>query len=116
MLPKNRRISRSYFPDIVKTGKRLNSPHFLLYIAPHPGADNLGNSKFSFSASKKNYKDAVVRNKLRRRGYSIIKNNIRGIQNGHFFFFSYKKGGEKLDFSELNEEIVKLLSNYTVLE
>ncbi|MFZ2522876.1 MAG: ribonuclease P protein component [Minisyncoccia bacterium] len=116
MLPKKRRIGRSLFAYITRVGKRYNSPHFLMYTAPMKAEEKPQDSRFSFSLSKKNCKSAVLRNKLRRRGYSVIKDIIINIESGHYFFFNSKKGVEKVGFLELKGEIVKLLSNYTVLK
>lgn len=114
MLPKNRRIERKFFNQIMRSDKRLNSPSFVLYITKinreKPGLP----SRFAFSASKKISKRASDRNKLRRRGYSIISKNIGNITSGNFYFFSYKKALER-DFSLLEKEILSLLSQYLVI-
>ena len=107
MLSKNKRISKKYFPFILKNSKRFNSPHFVLYISEN----NLkSQSNFSFSISKKICKKAVYRNKYRRQGYSIINKYLNQIKNGFFFFFSFKKSTYPVDFNTLNDEIFSLLS------
>ncbi len=79
--------------------------------------DNDGlKSIFSFSVSKKVSKSAVVRNKLRRRGYSVIESNISNIKPEHFLFFSYKKGGEKVSYKELENNVVGLLEKSFMLK
>lgn len=112
MLHKERRIPKAYFPYILKNGARYYSPHLLLYTA------KIGNetekSRFSFSISKKIAKSAVVRNKMRRRGYSIIGKNLMKFKNNHFMFFCFKKGCEKADFSALEAEIMTLISDFFV--
>ena len=112
MLPKNRRIPRKDFPYILKTGKRFNSPHFLLYVAKN---EQENKSKFSFSVSKKVYKKASDRNKYRRRGYSAVSKQINNIADGHLYFFSFKKGKYPVKFTELQDEIISLFRSCGVL-
>ncbi len=114
MLPKKQRIERKFFDQILKNGKRFNSPSFTLYVAKISTETTDLGSRFSFSASKKVAKQAVDRNKLRRRGYSVINRNIDKIKTGNFYFFSYKKGFEK-DYEGLEMDIMKLLSPFTVI-
>lgn len=109
MLPQNRRISKKDFSHILSRGKRLNSEHFLLYIAPTEGAPS-PKSRVSFSVSKKVSKTAVGRNKQRRRGYSVASKYLGRIKDGHFLFFSFKKGGDKLSVSAIEKEVSELLS------
>jgi len=114
MLPKNRRIARKDFLYVLQNGKRWNSPILLLNIAKM-SKDGI-NSQFAFSVSKKVAKLAVDRNKLRRRGYSIIEKKIDGIKTGYFFLFSYKKGAEKLKYQKIEEEVVRLLESSFMLK
>lgn len=113
MLKKTRRIRRSEFSYILSNSKRINTPHLLLCVAQ--GLNSI-ESKFSFSVSKKVSKSAVVRNKLRRRGYSIIGKNIDKISNGYFFFFNFKKGSDRLNFEGIENEIGVLLSDFLVVK
>jgi len=113
MLPHKRRIVRKEFAYILKNGKRYNSSHLLLYVAPLPKTSDL--SRFSFSISKKIYKNATDRNRYRRRGYSVISPIISLIPPGFLCFFSFKKGVYPLSFQQLQEEIVGLLKNSQLL-
>ena len=112
MLPKKRRIPRKEFPKILAEGKRYNSPDLLLYSA------NINKnipSKFSFSVSKKVFKNATDRNKYRRRGYAVINRHISKIKTGYLCFFSFKKGQSKITFKILEEQITDLLKQANVL-
>jgi ribonuclease P protein component len=111
MLPKNERIQRKNFSQILLENKTYNSPNLLLHITPNPDK----NSKFSFSVSKKICPNAVDRNKLRRRGYSIILKNKNIIKSGSFCFFSFKKTKRTPTFATLEKEIVGLLSSAGVI-
>ena len=107
MLPKRRRIARKEFPNILKFGKRYNSEHLLLTIIK---TEQTSPSKFSFSVSKKVLKNAVDRNKYRRRGYSIIRQLLKGVHQSFLCFFSFKRGSGDVKFRTLEKEITKLLS------
>ena len=110
MLSKKRRIDRKNFTYILNKGKRFNSPHLVLYLAPITIENQEQNSKFSFSISKKILKRAVDRNKYRRRGYSVVSKQIKTIKPGFFCFFSYKKGDYPISFSQIEKETSELLS------
>ncbi len=110
MLPKERRISKKEFPYIVSNGKRLNSGHFLLYMAELRGSSS-SKSRISVSVSKKVANTAVLRNTQRRRAYASVQKHLTSIKPGYFLFFSLKKGGEKLKFESIEKEIHELLSN-----
>ena len=69
MLPKNSRIARKDYPSILIKGRRFNSPILTLNMAKIEGFSEATPSKVSFSVSKKVARKAVLRNKLRRRGY-----------------------------------------------
>ena len=109
MLPKKKRIPRQDFSEIISRGKRYHSPHFFLYTLP------ASISKFSFSVSKKVATHAVDRNKLRRRGYSVISKHTEDIKTGVLCFFSFKKGSTTISFSVLEKEIVDLLKSAAVI-
>lgn len=112
MLPKNRRIKREIFSDVLK-GVRYNSPHFLIY------AKKINIEKpsiFAFSVSKKVCNNAVDRNRLRRQGYSVISKNINSLSKGFMIFFLFKKGQRPPTFSVLEQEIVKNLIEIGVLQ
>lgn len=113
MLPKERRIPKSYFNHLIKDGQRKNSQHLLLYISKN-GQDKPYKTKISFSVSKKVTNSAVVRNKLRRRGYSVVERYISNLKPNLLLFFSYKKGSEKLSFENIREEVGFLLSDLLV--
>lgn len=115
MLPKKRRIRRKEFQNIFLKGKKFNSPALLLNLAMNNNGVSGGESQFSFSVSKKVSKSAVSRNKLRRRGYSSIE-RLKNIKPGFQAIFSFKKGAEKYKFSQIEREIINLLSNASVLE
>ena len=110
MLSKTRRIPRQYFPEILTKGRRYNSPSLLLYCLP-----TAGESRFSFSVSKKVCKKAVDRNKHRRRGYAAVQKHLDSIKSGFFCFLSFKKGSGGISFAALEKEITDLLKASSVV-
>jgi ribonuclease P protein component len=112
MLPKEKRISRKEFPNILKNGKRYHSPHLSLSVV---NSNTNSNSKFSFSVSKKICKNATDRNRLRRQGYYIISENLNNIKARYTCFFSFKKGKYPMLFTELKTETLSLLKEAHVL-
>ena len=94
--------------------RRYNSPSFVLYLSKISPNSDKKPSKFSFSVSKKIAKSAVDRNRLRRRGYSIVSKYIKTTKSGFYCFFSYKSGYER-DFYLLEKELIQLLSSSSVI-
>ena len=111
MLPKNRRIKRGEFKDLLG-GVRYNSTHFLVYIKT---IEKTKLSLFSFSISKKVCSKAVSRNRLRRQGYSVINKNIKNIKNGFMCFFLFKKGQYPMSFNVLEKEILEVLDKNKII-
>ena len=69
MLPKSRRLSHKDFLTAKSHGKIYRTPHFSAVVhltSPQP-------SRFAIVTSSKLHKHAVVRNRLRRRIYEILR-------------------------------------------
>ena len=108
MLAKKNRISRALFNTLLKDGAFFPSANLSLRVTK----TQKGLSKFSFVVSKKVSKSAVVRNLLRRRGYSALQSALdrEKISTGGFLgAFFFKKGADKLDFKSIQSEVVFLL-------
>ncbi len=91
--------------------ERLHPPHSA-NLSLRVTKTQKGLSKFSFVVSKKVSKSAVVRNLLRRRGYSALQSALdrEKISTGGFLgAFFFKKGADKLDFKSIQSEVVFLL-------
>lgn len=94
----------------MKKGGFLNSPFFTLRFLKNP----LKLTHFSVVVSKKVAKTAVLRNKIRRRTYSILKKLTKNSKNplagqAYFIILFGKKGVEKATFAEVEADIKKLL-------
>jgi ribonuclease P protein component len=101
MLPKKHRINKKIFEEILKKGKIFSSD--CLYIKTLPISEK--HSIFAFVVSSKVAKKAVERNKLKRRARHIIKKMLPKIEKGLGVIIFFKKGVEKMTFSELEKEI-----------
>lgn len=106
MFKKTNRLTRQDIETVFKNGKNAHTPLFgLSYITQN----NTQSNKYSIVVSKKVAKTAVVRNKLRRRGYSILKKESDVLKNNHHIILFFKKGADRLDFKETTTEIKKAL-------
>jgi ribonuclease P protein component len=110
MLPKSRRISRAEVKTFVKNNHRNMAyhGHFLsLFLYKKP---DISATQFSFSVSKKVAKSAVVRNKLRRQGYTAIENILNTVTPGFYCMFNFKKGSSTLKATDISKEIHTLVT------
>lgn len=114
MLPKTRRIERKQFNQILGQGKRYHSKSFTLYLSKIEEGELKNPTRVAFSVSKKVCKTAVMRNRLRRRGYSAVSRLITVLKPGYLLFFVYKKGFE-VEYSAVEKEIKALLSQSLVI-
>ncbi len=108
-LKKKYKIKKTAFPEIISRGKTFHSPHFTLRVLhKKEGAHN--NPLFSFVVSSKVARNAVDRNLLKRRGYTIVRKMINDVSTqNHMYAFFLKKGVGNLSFAEMKEEIIFLL-------
>lgn len=114
MLPSSRRVRQKSFQEIFKNGRFFSGKNLSLTVLKNSKFPEKPSS-FAFSVSKKVSNKAVLRNKLRRRGYSIVKGVINQIKPGFLAVFVLKKGAEKLIFQEYKEEIESLLAKSNLL-
>ncbi len=113
MLPKNNRIKRAVFDEAFQKGKSVYSP--FLNLKFHK-AEAGSPAKFSFVTSKNVSKKASDRNLLRRRGYSVIKDNSLKIKDSFECIFFFKKDSMKMSFKDLEKDILFLLKKADVLK
>lgn len=75
MLSKQNRLSRRDFLSTKKNGKTERFAHFSIVVCPN----RLNYSRFAVVTSSKLDKKAVIRNRLRRRIYDILKVESSGL-------------------------------------
>ncbi len=102
MLPKDRRIPRKSFGDLMRFGQRSGSKNFSLSTV------NSDKARLAVSVSKKVAKRAVVRNTVRRRVYSATRNLISRLPNKLFLIIA-KPGADKIRGEALRAELAGLL-------
>lgn len=107
MLPKSRKIARQSFPKDLRAGVRRTSTHFSLFVCPAVVGKQ---SIFSVVVSGKVAKRAVVRNKIRRRVYSIIRAVSPNIASGQKIIVFARAGSHDLSYSATATEIKELLT------
>ena len=105
MLPKHKKIPRKLFNDILTRGKIFHSPNITLRIRKNDS----NNTVFSFVVSKKVAKKSVERNKLKRQGYSIIKEFLDKIKGSYSYIFFLKKGIIGMKYKDIKNEIYSIL-------
>lgn len=102
MLPKGKRLTRSDFKLLNLEKTFYHSPHFTLRLSRSAKGVKVG-----VSVSKKISKKAVVRNKIRRRAYSALREIFKEIKPGMYLLIA-RSGVEKTKGDSLREELVSL--------
>ncbi len=111
MLPKPKRLSTKAFKEIIDTGKYLHNPLFLFRSVSFQGP-----SKFSVSVPKKVAKTAVLRNKIRRRIYSVLNKLFPEFKDGIQAILIAKPDILKASFKELSTEIKEFFGKTGLLK
>lgn len=111
MVPKNNRINRENFEKVMKKGGFVNSSLFSLRFTKKLEKSTC----FSIVVAKKIAKTAVLRNKIRRRAYSILKKLTRNLESPYFIILFSKKGVETASFEETRTDIESLLKKAKIL-
>ncbi|MCX6764615.1 MAG: ribonuclease P protein component [Candidatus Nealsonbacteria bacterium] len=113
MLPlKNRLKKKKDFDEVFKKGKGIEGFFLFLKIKNN----DLKESRFGFIVSQKVSKKAVIRNKTKRRMRAAVTNRKNFIKKGLDIVVMAKKGAERKNFLEIEEELVNLLKKIKVLE
>lgn len=107
MIAKKFRVPRQSIDFILKKGSLEKSTLFLIRFVKNNEAFN----RFSLVVSKKIYKRAVDRNKLRRQIYEAIRLSEESPDAQHFdFIFIPKKKIIDYNYSEIEKDISKFIS------
>lgn len=103
MLAKKFRLHRkSDFDKLAKSSNKFYSNNFVLKFIKNEGNCN----SFAVVVSKKISLKAVIRNKIRRRVYEIIRLNIDNFNKGFKIIIFVKKGVLEMDYSDLEKELL----------
>jgi ribonuclease P protein component len=109
MLPKKRRVNKGFFQKIMEGGYVIQGQFLIFrYLRPESARTILADSEVHLAcvAPKNIAKSAVMRNKLRRRVYVILRPITISSGSGVFF---YKKQGISASSQEIKEDIGFLL-------
>jgi len=106
MLKKEHKIERGVFKALNKPFKSINSNIFVLKMFQNP---TLKTPKFSVSISKKYEKKAVLRNKIRRVAYKVIRDNLGLVKNPFYYHFILKQKPKTIK-DDINRDILSLMS------
>lgn len=105
MLAKTNRADKKTVEEIFKKGVIYNTTiltlRFIKKKEPHP-------PRVSFIAPKSVAKKAVLRNRLRRCGYSILKNKINNLPKGFVGVLVFRKSD--FEKNNLEKDLISLLS------
>lgn len=104
MLPKEKRLKRKEFSAFLASPSRNKSSKFFSLRAVF-GSEK---KQFSIVVSKKVAKNATDRNLLKRRFYEVIKKIEDQFSFGRYVFF-VKSPAREASFSEIKEEITKMI-------
>jgi len=106
MLPLNNRLKKtSDIRNVFKQG-RLSKEGFLIFKTVK---NDLNKSRFGFIVSQKVSKQAVVRNKIKRRLRGAVMKKLKEIKTGTDNIFIALPGLEKKDFLSTEQAVVSLL-------
>ncbi len=111
MLPKTQRLTKRLIEEQMKHARRIQTAHFLVIYSPIEGQIP---TKISLVVSKKVAKLAVVRNRLRRRGYSSIVPFLQKIQPGFLVLVQYKQLWMPENISDITEELSEAFKKATI--
>jgi ribonuclease P protein component len=113
MLPlKNRLKKKKDFDEVFKKGKGIEG--FFLFLKTKD--NGLGESRFGFVVSQKISKKAVIRNKVKRMLREAIANKKNFIKQGIDVVVLTKRGVDRKNFLEIEEELTDLLKKINALK
>lgn len=95
----------------MEKGQSFHSPFFIVRVIKTPYL-----SRFAVSVPKRVAKTAVLRNKIKKRVYSIVKKMELRVKQGFNTVIIVKVGSEKLPFSDLFIEIEKIFVKMGILK
>lgn len=112
MIAKEFRISKKKdFDIILKSKSKFYSNNFVLRFSKN----ELSKSRFCVVISKKISKKAVIRNKIRRRIYEIIRLNYDKIKPGFDFMILPKLSVLKLDYCDIERDLNYVFKKANIL-
>ncbi len=113
MLSKNRRItSQMEWNTIHKRGRSVHSTEMVVKFMKN----KLAISRFGFIVGTKVSKRANKRNLIKRRMRTIIKDNLKNINEGYDIIFITRPGIVKKSYREIKIKVIKLLKRAELIK
>lgn len=109
-MEKSRRVTKKIFNKVLKTGKIYNQPFSSLYILL-----SQNKSRVACVVPKKVERSAVIRNKLRRRGYHTLHKILKSNNKPFLGILFIKNGAKKLPYKLFEKDIEDLLKKAGVV-
>jgi len=111
MLSKKNRINKESFPDFIKKAKNVSSDN--MYLKTAHGFSK--NKSFAFVVSLKVSKNAVDRNKIKRRARAITQSIFKEVLSGVSTAVFFKPTIKEKKYSEMKEEMIKLYKKAKII-
>lgn len=112
MLPTKLRVKKELFPEIAKKGSFLSGEN--VYIRFLDRKDNKA-THFSFIVPVKVDKTSVGRHRIKRKMTAAVEKSLSNLGTGLSILIYAKKDLSALPLSQIEEEILKLLSKIKTL-
>ena len=113
MLPAKQRLTKQR--DFVRINKS-SRPFFTAAWRLKYSANNSAENRYAVVVSTKVSKKATQRNRLKRRAREIIRLNQAKIKAGYDLIVTGQTPGLKLNYQQLQEELLKLLAKARLLK
>ncbi len=112
MLSRKQRIPKAQAREVFMLGKTTSFPHFMVKVLPSSQSE----SRFAVSVSKKVASTAVLRNRTRRRVYSVLRDYLLKVKPSLNIALVAKNGAPTLQGDVLRNEVSAALSRAGLLK
>ena len=117
MLPRLYRLKKkSDFDHLLKKGKLESHGFLAIRFINGEQAPSQENSRFGFLVAKKNFKKAVLRNKIRRRLRELVGQKLSLIKPGNDIILIARSGIENKQLTEVKESLEIVLERARLLK
>ncbi len=99
-------MKRSDFVNLNRSGKRLETKHFVVLLKPN----QVGITRLGVTVSKK-VGNSVIRNRVKRIVREFFRLNKHLLPQGHDMVIIARPGAARLDFWKVKEELGEVLFN-----
>ncbi len=111
MLPAANRLPSSEIPELLRRGRRLSGPWFVLISQPN----HLDASRFAFITSARVDKRATKRNRIKRLLREAVRLLLPKIMTGSDIIFVVKKIDPKITIDQVKPEVTEILTKANLL-